>query len=182
MAADLHIHVFKEGELTDEDFECFFGNALGSKWSSYNRAMKNHPEIEAKIEADEKLTEAESTILADAFRDGLCESCDCTHWKRVSETENFWVGEVSWLKAGLLDDSDSFIPSLVEQVVEVFADDPVLITDEVVQKVRDIGDPPNNTAKEGGVWSGKGYSLAKSAKIVEFLEKHKGEYAYTVSW
>ncbi len=40
MAADLHIHVFEDGELTDEHFRIFFANSLGSKWCSIG-AYKN---------------------------------------------------------------------------------------------------------------------------------------------
>jgi hypothetical protein len=36
VSADLHIHVFADGELTEEDFKVFFGHTLGSKWFDFD--------------------------------------------------------------------------------------------------------------------------------------------------
>lgn len=46
MAADLHIHVFSEGELEEDDFATFFSNALGSKWFTWDSAS---PEERDKV-------------------------------------------------------------------------------------------------------------------------------------
>lgn len=183
MAADLHIHVFNDGELTDADFECFFGNTLGSKWSTFNQEVP--AEIQEKIEANKDLTDEEKSIIANAFltKKTCSEAGTCKHWRKIADTENIWIGEVSWLKAALMEDGgDMYVPHLVLHVSETIGEDLPIITDELIAEVSKAFTLPNNTVQEGGVWGGEGYSLAEAHDVIEFLETHKGMRAYTVSW
>lgn len=93
-----------------------------------------------------------------------------------------WIGEVSWLKAGLLEDSDTFIPQTVMKVHEIIGEDLPVIDDALIEKVRGAFELPNNTKKPDGVMNGNGYALAKVDEVVKWLEEHKGEKAFTISW
>ena len=92
--------------------------------------------------------------------------------RKVDSTPNVWIGEVSWLKAGLLNDSETFIPSTVQAVYDVIANKLPVITDEFIEKIIKTFGLPNKTS----------YKLANSKDVKKFLEKHKGKKAYTISW
>ena len=142
MAADLHIHTFKEGELSEADFRCFNGNTIGSKW------------------------------FGGFMNFGKCKGFDCEHWRRIEGTSNEWIGEVSWLKAALLEDEETYIPSTVQQVAGVIGEDWPVIDDALIEKIRQAFTAENKT----------NYSLAEAPKVLAFLEDHRGERAFTVSW
>lgn len=103
-------------------------------------------------------------------------------YKLVGGSPKIWVGEVSWLKAALFEDGDSYIPSAVATVSDLIGEELPIVDDDLIAGVRQAFDLPNNTAKEGGVMSGQGYHLAKADEVVAFLEQHKGKRVFTVSW
>lgn len=90
---------------------------------------------------------------------------------RCSDTPNFWVGSVSWLKAALFDD-DSFIPDAVNQISIIVGENFPIIDDGLIQKIISAMDSPNNT----------NYSLCDKSELKEWLEKHRGEKVFTISW
>jgi len=100
----------------------------------------------------------------------------------ISKTPNIWIGEVSWLKAALFEDQDTFIPDTVQQIVEIIDDGFPFVTDELIKKIADTFDLPNNTIKKDGVWNGNGYSLAKKDDVIEFLKQYIGYKIFTISW
>ena len=102
--------------------------------------------------------------------------------KRVGETPNIWIGEVSWLKAALMEDSDTFIPNTVRDISELIGEDLPVVDDEFIDKVVAAFEQLNNTKKEDGVWSGSGYSLANPEEVRTFLEIHKGKKVFQISW
>jgi hypothetical protein len=93
-------------------------------------------------------------------------------FSKCSDTPNVWVGEVSWLKANLADDADTFIPGPVQKVHDLIGEDLPVIDDALIAKVREAFNDENKTT----------YNVAPPAKVLEFLEQHKGEKVFTVSW
>lgn len=70
MAADLHIHVFADGELTEDDFRTFFGNSLGSKWFNPTASTWDKTEeLYAKFDATPNIWIGEVSWLKAALFD-----------------------------------------------------------------------------------------------------------------
>ena len=101
MAADLHIHV-RTPELTDDVMRMFFSSTIGDgKWcipfpedsdsEESKSVMDKWWETKMKLEDQEK--EWEKTHDMDLH-------------VLFSHSPNIWIGEVSWLKAGLLEDEE----------------------------------------------------------------------------
>jgi hypothetical protein len=103
-------------------------------------------------------------------------------YDKISKTPNIWIGEVSWAKASLFEDSDTFIPDTILKIEEILDEYFQIITDELIKEIADAFDLPNNTIKKDGVWSGNGYSLAKKDDVVKFLKQYIGYKIFTVSW
>lgn len=93
-------------------------------------------------------------------------------YEKISRTPDFWIGEVSWLKAALFDDGAQFIPSTVQLVHDAIGEDLPVLTDELVGEIVAAFDAPNDT----------GYRLAKRGDVERFLAEHAGERLFTVSW
>ncbi len=138
MAADLHIHAFAEGELTEEDFKKFFCHSLGSKFCDLSRNSKY----------------------------------DLANFDKFAKTPNVHVCEVSWLKASLFDDSDTFIPSVAEQVSEIVGEDQPVIDDDFIGKIAKAFESDNRT----------GYDVSEVQGVIDFLKEHKGKRAFKISW
>ena len=90
----------------------------------------------------------------------------------VAETPDIWVGEVSWLKAALLDDAETYVPDPVSQVSEIIGHDYPIIDDALIERVRVALGAKNTT----------GYSIADAEPVVAFLREHRGQRAFQVSW
>ena len=93
-------------------------------------------------------------------------------YSRLGETPRVWVGEVSWLKAALFEDPDTFIPDPVLKVSEVVGEDFPVITDDLIERVEDALEVDNRTS----------YSVSKPEPVVKFLQGHKGKRCFTISW
>ena len=93
-------------------------------------------------------------------------------FKLGMETPSVGVGEVSWLKAALLDDIESFIPSPIELIVGLIDDDCPIIDDKLIEGVETAMTEANTT----------GYELCEGSNIIKFLKKHKGKRVFTISW
>ncbi len=89
---------------------------------------------------------------------------------KVYDTPSVWIGEVSWLKAGLFEDPDRYIPAPVQAVYEVIGEDFRKIDDEMIKEVEGALSLKNNT----------NYSVATS--VTEFLRGHYGKKTFTISW
>jgi len=91
----------------------------------------------------------------------------------ISDTPQVWVGEVSWLKAALFDDKHAYLPGAVERIAAIIpCSHSVPITNDLIEQVGKAFDIPNTTQ----------YDLASRDQIVAFLNEHKGNEAFTVSW
>lgn len=93
-------------------------------------------------------------------------------YDKIAKTSSIWVGEVSWLKAALFEDSENFIPSTVEHIDKVIGEDLPIIDDELITKIISAFDLENKTR----------YELAKKEEIENFLINNKGKRIFTVSW
>ena len=92
--------------------------------------------------------------------------------KKVSSTPHVWIGEVSWLKAGLFEDNEAFIPSAVQKISNYIGEDLPTLTKELIDKIVGALSSKNKT----------GYSIADPENVRRFLEKYKGKPIYTISW
>ena len=94
----------------------------------------------------------------------------------VERTKNIWIGEVSWLKAGLFgDDGAKYIPTTVMEVssaVSVPDFGLKVIDDEFIETVSQAFDKPNTT----------NYRLAEKKKVIKFFTKYKGKKCFQISW
>lgn len=144
MAADLHIHVLTD-DVTSEDLADFFASSLGSKWFDMGRAAALQRNFEAMM----------------------------ANHKKVGDTPNVWVGEVSWLKAGLTNDAETFVPDPIGKIHDLVGEDLPTLDDALITSVvavlRAI---PNQTQ----------YSITTPEKVMEFLLQHKGRRVFQVSW
>ena len=91
---------------------------------------------------------------------------------KISETPDVWIGEVSWLKAGLSDDAEAFIPTTVQAVTDLIGEDLPLLTEELRDKILGAFDLPNTT----------GYKLNTKEKVAKFLNEQKGKKLFCISW
>lgn len=83
-----------------------------------------------------------------------------------------WVGQVSWIKAIVTGDAQSFIPGPVQAIRGIFGRNLVEITDEVISLVSAAMDDQNDTS----------YALNEKSKVIEFLKRNIGERAFIISW
>ena len=162
MAADLHIHVFEEGQLTEEDFRIFFHNCIGSKWCPITNAETDE-DFAAIFQQDMEDAKAKPSLSERKWQE--------VHPK-LTKCPDVWIGSVSWLKADLLDDGDTYIPSTVGAVSDIIGEELPVIDDELIGKVKAAFELPNETT----------YRLADPGEVIAFLEQHKGKQAFTVSW
>ena len=100
----------------------------------------------------------------------------------IENTPNIWIGEVSWLKADLFDDPETFIPDTVQKISDLIGDDFPTLDENLLNQIEDAFDLPNKTVKKDGVWSGKGYRIAKKKDVIGFLKQYIGYKLFTVSW
>jgi len=141
MGADLHIHVFSDGELSEKHFRAFFSNSLGSKWFG-PRSLAQEEKTKEDLEQE------------------------------VEDTPSVWVGEVSWLKAALFDDAETFIPAPIGAVHDTIGEDWPRIDDTLIAQIDEAMRLPNDTA----------YALASAEDVLNFLRANRGKRAFTVSW
>jgi hypothetical protein len=119
-------------------------------------------------------------VLADFFSHTLgsrwfnprCRQADDTYQK-IADTPNVWIGEVSWLKAALTDDPDTYVPNPVAKVSEIVGDSLPRLDDAMVDRLMAAVGEDNGTS----------YRTAdEPVKLREWLIEHKGRRVFTVSW
>ncbi len=143
MTADLHIHVLAE-ECTEEHVKADKSNVMGSKYENPDWNFK------------EKFEKAHKCRIAEV----------------ISNTPNIWVGEVSWLKAALFNDSKTFIPNPIGNVYDVIGEDFPIIDDALIERIKTAMSVSNQTD----------YAMSSVKKVIDFLKAHKGKKAFTISW
>lgn len=94
-------------------------------------------------------------------------------YETIGDSEQIWVGEVSWLKAMVYQDTEEFIPGPVMKIAEIIPSyPPVLVNDVLVKMVEEALQTPNQTT----------YSTANPEEVLDFLKAHIGQLVFTVSW
>ena len=91
----------------------------------------------------------------------------------VARTPQIYVGEVSWLKAIVTGDSDTFVPNYIEDTQKICNDDFPVIDDALIEKMSIAYLGPNHSVYS----TGSGFD-----DVFVFLEEHRGKRCFTVSW
>lgn len=160
MAADLHIHSVairdlnadgtpKIDEITEDDLRCFNHTTLGSKFLDFSYHCTKT----------------------------VSESMYCEHDDRILKSDSAWIGEVSWLKAVLFDDS-SYVPDVVRTVRDLIGEElPVLDTKLTGKILRAIELTPST-----GMYEVLTTNRSEYADLVDFLNRNRDERLFVVSW
>jgi hypothetical protein len=94
-------------------------------------------------------------------------------YEAVANTPNIWIGEVSWLKAMLLQDGETtYVPAPVQTIAGLIDEELPTLDDKLIADILAALDLPNTTQ----------YKLAKREAVAKFLLQHKGKRVFTVSW
>ena len=100
--------------------------------------------------------------------------------EKALKTDNFEVGECSFLKAALFEDEETFIPYPIRVLSELIDNYKEVrekgrgrgkINEDLIKKVADI-EWKNDTS----------YKLCKKEELLEFLKSNKGKECYYVCW
>lgn len=142
MAADLHIHIMTD-DVDEDDLRKFFSRTIGHKWGK-------------SLPSEESISWEENLELM----------------TKLNSTPNVWVGEVSWLKAALFEDDDTYIPDPIGKLSELIDDGVTTIDEKFITMVEKAFGHPNQTD----------YSIANVTEVVEFLREHIGKRIFAVSW
>jgi hypothetical protein len=143
MAADLFLHVLTE-DFTKDHFIATKATALGSKYFKWQLSKK-----EKKLEK-----EAMEIMYSDNF-------------------PGVFVCEVSWLKATLAEDNETYVPSVAEQIGDLIGDELPVINDDLIEKIKDILENTKNLTQ---------YSIGDKDDIIDFLIDNKGKRVFSISW
>lgn len=90
----------------------------------------------------------------------------------VAKTPSVTVGDVSWLKAAVFEDDDTFIPDPIGKIAELIGEDLPVCDDALIAQITAALNVPNRTD----------YELKDSEKVIAFLNAHKGKRLFHVSW
>lgn len=131
--------------VSEDTLRCFFSSTLGHEFEGYQCSERSG-------------------------RFGLCDR----HFEEVSNTDQVYVGSVSWLKAALTEDVDQFVPGTIQQISELLEDRPV-VTDDLISAVDKAFDAPNDSIYDA---PGDGTRAA----VQEFLARNRDQRVFTVSW
>ncbi len=93
-------------------------------------------------------------------------------FQKVGDSPQVWVGEVSWLKAAILDDKETFVPNTVQLIHDAIGEDLPVITDAMIVVITAAFAIENTT----------GYRLADVDAVVKFLKEYWGKKVFTISW
>lgn len=106
----------------------------------------------------------------------------CPHLRRVIKSDQVWIGEVSWLKAALMEDSEAYVPYPVARVHRSVMDTSkgvnsqglrLAVLDQALRsRILEALELPNQTT----------YQVADPKDVDEWLAAHMGDQIFTVSW
>lgn len=93
--------------------------------------------------------------------------------KKFNQTPNVWIGEVSWLKEALFEDV-SCVPTVIEGLSKLIAEDFPVIDDALVLKVRKIYDDNEKIEQCMG--------CNIKNQVIDFLNQYKGKKVFLLNW
>lgn len=93
-------------------------------------------------------------------------------YEKIMNAPNIWVGEVSWLKAALTEDPETFVPPVVQQVHDLIGEDLPILDEALRDKI----------VAAFGAKNGTGYGVASQKEVEGWLNEHIGQKLFTVSW
>ncbi len=91
---------------------------------------------------------------------------------KVTQTPDVWIGEVSWLKAALYGDAETFVPDPVGEIFELIGEDLPVLTPKLRDQILAALNINNET----------NYEVSEQNSVAEFLSEHMGKQLFTVSW
>lgn len=177
MAADLHIHVLTNGQdlrileiYLNTEFSTNSGQKIGDWVRGYREFLVNGEWMRmSEVPNDAKVEDMRSVIYPNIT--------DKMYDEAIARTADYWVGEVSWLKAAFSEqfseeDPSVFIPGNVQAVSDLIPG-LVMLDEELKDKIVEAAKKPNQT----------GYSTIHDTEgLEEFLTKHLGKLIFTISW
>jgi hypothetical protein len=113
-----------------------------------------------------------NTICSKYFNPKPVGQTDSNLYELCADTPQVWVGEVSWLKAALTEDQETFVPNMVAKISEIIGEDFPVIDDELTGKILDACKIENTTQ----------YDVTNKNSLEKFLKEHKGQKAFCISW
>ena len=152
MSADFHLHVFTEA-FTPLHYAVANCNVMGSLFFVLD-ATPNHG-----VGVKEKLCRALG--YEDVIDLYIAEE----------QTPGIWVGEVSWLKAALLEDYQKYVPSVVEKIYDIVGDHFPIINEKLITTIDECFDCENSTQ----------YKVNDREPVIGFLRAHIGEMLFCAS-
>lgn len=113
-----------------------------------------------------------STLGSKYFNMSTPSNYDDGMYEKFGNTPSVWIGEVSWLKAVITDDAETFVPHPCQAICDIIKEDLPVIDDALISKIVNACSVENSTD----------YDTANPDKVKLFLEEHKGKKVFTVSW
>lgn len=165
MAADYELHVIK----TDEELYQFSLYRKSEVWSSedghgYFEYLLPDGNWYSHLNFPPTFSHNDVQEMREVFLPDLNENV-------VFNTEGVWCGEVSWLKAALLENVEEFVPSVIEQLNELVENFPI-INEQSIEQISSLFDLPNTTQ----------YEIAKKEDVIKFLQNNLGHRVYGLSF
>ena len=93
-------------------------------------------------------------------------------YTKFSNTDQVWVGEVSWLKAALMGDTEPYVPNSVMRISDIIGEDWPVIDLELIRNITEAMQLDNTTS----------YSLNSMEEVVAFLYANIGKECFTITW
>lgn len=190
MAADLHIHAaprhWSDRHLR-QVLAVFLAHTLDSKWSTFALDHFNEERILASDASEEDkqqwlkelrlagLSEGDAQLVREVSQLEKSPFWDLLHdgaYHKIAETDNVWVGEVSWLKAFLLGQPDVYVPNPVVAVSDLLGEELSVLDEELAKQILAALKTPNQTT----------YKISNPLPVEKFLRDHMGLRLFTVSW
>ena len=153
MAADLYIHVYEPGSISQYAFNVHYSHISGSPTCG-------------KPEFEELPYETEQAIT-----------------NPITKSPNVWIGENSTLKAMIFDDDNfipDIVMAITDLIDKWTTLEHPIISDTFLKHIEAIFDQYDkpHQPSEGFI----PYQHTKREPVIEFLRTHMGEKCYTINW
>lgn len=179
MAADLYIHVVENDEVEKhvvqylrKEYSSGCGEDRPKEWCNFcteyyvegkwvsQDEFFDHPEFDTLVATLDRETQVREIRLE--YDESIVDNCP-----------EYFIGEVSWLKAALFDNEETFIPTPVMKVSEIISNTLPVIDDALIEALCAAVTVPNTT----------GYGVnSNAAKLREWLNQYKGKKLFQISW